>query len=181
MLANLTTTLAATSGTQAGGVAALGIDPWAILAQAVTFLVLLYLLKKFAFDKIVAVLESRRKTIEGSLAEAQQLQEQNQQAEQRVAQVLKEARQQAEAIIATSQSEAGSIIAQAEQAASDKAAQIMAEGERRLQAELDKARTALKQETLALVARATGILLSETIDTKQHERLLARALKESQL
>ena len=46
------------------GIAALGIDPLAILAQAGTFLVLFWVVKKFALNKISATLEERRKTID---------------------------------------------------------------------------------------------------------------------
>ncbi len=179
-LVNLLTTFASTGGSEeSAGIAALGIDPWAIVAQAVTFLILLYLLKKFALDKVVKVLEDRRTAIDTSLDKAEDLHKQNDEAQAKLTTLLKGARKEADEIIQKSHVEAGSIVQAAETSAQDKATKIIADGELRIQAEVEKARTSLKKETLELVAQATSILLEETLDAGKNEQLIEKALKAS--
>jgi len=179
VITSVLTLLAATEGEEAQGIAALGIDPLAILAQGLTFLVLFFLIKKFALGKIVNTLEERRKNIEGSLDKAEELQKQNEEAEKRVAALMQEARKEAESVISKSHEEAGSIVQQAEDAASEKAEKIMKDGEARIEAQIGKAREELKKETLDLVAQATSIVLDEKVDSKKNEALVKKALKES--
>ncbi len=169
--------LAATEEPQ--GIAALGIDPWAILAQGITFLILFLLIKKFALSKIVKTLEDRRKTIEGSLNKAEELNKQNEEAEKRVNALLGEARKEAEGVIEKSREEAGSIVADAENNAVSKAEKIIADGKLQIEAEVVKARESLKKETLGLVAEATAAVLEESVDSKKNEALIKKALKET--
>lgn len=169
--------LAATEESQ--GIAALGIDPLAILAQGATFLLLFFIIKKFALGKIVTTLEARRKTIEGSLEKAEALNKQNEEAEKRVEALLHEARKEAEDVINKSHEEAGSIVKAAEDAAGSKAEKIIADGRRQIEADVLKARESLKKETLDLVARTTAVVLGDAVDSKKHEALVKNALKET--
>src|SRR5690554_226393 len=94
-----TLTLLAATGEAPEGIAALGLNPWTILAQGATFLVFFLLIKKFALGKIVDTLETRRKTIEESLDKAEELGRQNEEAEKRVNSLLSDARKEAEKIV----------------------------------------------------------------------------------
>ena len=180
MITSILTTLASTAAEEPQGIAALGIDPWAILAQAVTFLLFLFLIKKFALSKIVVTLEERRKTIEGSLDKAEELNKQNEEAEKRVGALLQTARKEAEENIAKSQTEAGVIIKQAEDKAVEKTEKIIADGEARIKSEVEKAKLELKKETLELVSQTTAVVLGESVDSKKNEALIKKALKGSE-
>lgn len=158
------------------GIAALGLDWKAIIAQGVTFLIFLLIVKKFAFSKVVGVLEERRVKIEDSLDKAEELTHQNEAAEKRVNELLHQARKEAEEIIGKSHEEAGSIIQEAQDAAGAKAKKIIADGMAQIEQQVVKAQDQLKKETLELVAQATSALLSETVDAKKHEALITKAL-----
>lgn len=179
MITSVLTLLASSGGEEPQGIAALGIDPWAILAQGITFLVLFFLIKKYALGKIVETLEERRKNIEGSLDKAEELNKQNEEAEKRVGALMQKARKEAEGVISKSHEEAGSIVQQAEDSATEKAEKIIQDGEARIEAQIGKAREELKKETLDLVAQATSVVLDEKVDAKKHEALVKKALKES--
>ena len=161
---------------EAQGIAALGIDPLAILAQGATFLLLFFIIKKFALGKIVTTLEDRRKSIEGSLEKAEELTKQNEEAEKRVNDLLGEAHKEAEEIVNKGREEAGAVIAEAENTAATKAEKIIADGKLQIEAEVLKAREALKMETLGLVAQATEAVLEQSVDAKKHEALIKKAL-----
>jgi F-type H+-transporting ATPase subunit b len=177
-LLHLFTTFAATEEHSSGGIAALGIDPWALLAQGVTFLILVWLLKKFAFGKIVDVLEQRRKAVEESIDHAEALKKQNEEAEKRVSALLHDARSQAEDIIGKSHEEAGAVLQEAQDKAVSQSEKIVAEGRAQIQTEVERARSELKKETLTLVAAATEALLHEKVDAKKNEALIKKALQE---
>lgn len=174
---NIVTILASTEEPQ--GIAALGLDPLTILAQGVTFLLFFFLIKKFALTKIVDTLEDRRKTIEDSLDKAEEINKQNEEAEKRVNELLAKARAEAEEIIASSQKEAGVVLTDAENNALKRAEKIISDGKIQIEAEVIKAREALKKETLSLVAQATEAVLGETVDVKKHEALINKSIQEA--
>ncbi len=176
---HILTQLAATASEEPQGIAALGIEPLAILAQGITFITLFFLIKKFALGKIVNTLEQRRITIEESLDKAEELNKQNQEAEKRVNELLGQARKESEEIITKSREEAGAIVATAENNAETKAEKIIADGKLQIEAEVLKARAALKKETLGLVAQATAAVLEESVDAKKNEALITKALREN--
>lgn len=176
---DIITVFAATEAAEPQGIAALGLNPWTILAQGVTFLVFFLLVKKFALGKIVDTIETRRKTIDESLDKAEELNRQNEEAEKRVNALLSDARKEAEEIVNKSREEAGAIVSTAENSAVEKAEKIIADGKLQIEAEVLKAREALKKETLSLVAQATEAVLGEAVDAKKSEALIKKALKES--
>ena len=57
------------------GIAALGIDLKILIAQLVNFLLLYFLLSKFAFGPLGKILEERRKRIEESEKRAQEIEQ----------------------------------------------------------------------------------------------------------
>src|SRR3989344_2738333 len=83
-----------------------GIQPQLLLAQIVNFLIILFLLKKFFFGPIVKVLEDRKKRIEQSLQNADQISEKLQKTEESSKKILDETRESAKTIIAQAKQEA---------------------------------------------------------------------------
>lgn len=160
------------------GIAALGLDPLAILAQGATFVLLFFILKKYALGPIVSTLEDRRKTIEGSLDKAEELAKKNQEAEKNINALLTSARNEAAEIVNNSKKEATTIIKSAEDTAGAKAEKIIADGRAQIASDIERAREELKNETLQLVARATSILIDEKVDAHKNEQLIKKALEE---
>jgi F-type H+-transporting ATPase subunit b len=96
------------------GIAALGIDPLAILAQTVTFLTLFYVVKKFALDKIVAALQQRHQKIDDGVRLGYKMEKELARLEDRIDQELQSARADADKIIKEAHQSAGGIIREAE-------------------------------------------------------------------
>ena len=161
----------------AGGLSEFGIDPIKIALLAGVFVILYFLLKKFALEKIVKTLEDRHQTIAEGLANAEKVSKQLQDAEVKQAEMLKNARTEADGIIAQAQKESGAMIKEAEDRATVKAEKIVADAKAHLDSEVSRAREELKKETLKLVAQATSVVLQEKIDSKSDEQLIKRALE----
>jgi F-type H+-transporting ATPase subunit b len=163
--------------TQPEGIAALGIDPWAILAQAVTFLVLFLLIKKFALGKIVATLETRRKTIDKGVLLGIEMEKEKTHLDEEVEKLLQQARAEADKIIAGGQTEAGEIIKQAEEDAKRKADALLATAHNQISEDIERAKHELKKEMVDLVAVATGAVIREKVDAKRDGNLITKIME----
>lgn len=164
------------TGEEPQGIAALGIDPLAILAQAATFLLLFFIIKKFALDKIVATLEARRKTIDDGVRLGREMEAEKDKLSEDIAKQLQETRKEADAIIAAGHREAGEIVREAEMAAGRKAEAILADATAKIEEDILKARKGLESEILDLVAEATAVIAEEKLDTKKDANLIERAI-----
>jgi F-type H+-transporting ATPase subunit b len=167
---------AAEEAGNAGLFQALGLDVKQLAINTVAFLILLMILAKFVYPALIKSIDSRRATIEASLAEAKKSQEASEEAEQRVEALLTEARKEADEIIARSHSESQTMIAEAETKAKSRAEKIVADARVQLTAEIDKARESLKKETLTLVALATEKVVGQKVDAKADARIIEEVI-----
>jgi uncharacterized membrane protein YhiD involved in acid resistance len=88
------------------GISSLGINLKSFIFQLITFLIVLMILRRWVYPKLVATLEERRKTLEESLIQAKQTEEALQKAEARSAELLQKARVQADAALVDASSRA---------------------------------------------------------------------------
>lgn len=163
----------------AGGIAALGLDWKAFLFQLITFVIVLIILRKFVFGKLVATLSARQKAVEDSITNAEETAKKLKNAEASVAEILTNARKEADEVVSASQKEAAQMIEAAEAKAAKQAEHIVAEAKSQMDVEVAKARESLKKETAALVAIATERIIREKLDPTRDAKLIDAALKES--
>jgi F-type H+-transporting ATPase subunit b len=163
----------------AGGIAALGINLKGFLFQLITFVLVLILLKKYVFGKLVDTLEARRNTVLESLEQAKQATEELQGAEEKIEKLLAEARQESADIVATAHKEAVALVEEAETKAVKKAEHIVHEAKGQLDQEVLKARELLKKETKSLVAAATESVIRQKLTGAADEKLIEKALQEA--
>lgn len=161
----------------AGGIEALGVDPLAILFQAGTFVVLFILIRKFALGKITKALEDRHDRIEEGLKNAEMIEQRVEATKEETEQIMKDARKEADAVIAKAHEESGAMIKEAENAATKKAEKVLADGEAKLEGQINKAKEELKKEMLGLVAQATEEVIGEKMTDKKDQDLIKKALK----
>lgn len=171
------TQFAAEAAGEKSGLAVLGLDPKALLLQLATFVILFLLLKKFAFSKIIAVLEERRRTIDQGVDLGREMEDQKQKLDQKASEILQNARKEADNIIAAAHQDAGTVIKEAEGAATRKVDAMIADAHAHIAEETERARASLEQELAGLVARATEALIQEKLDAKKDAALIERVLK----
>ena len=162
---------------EASGFEALGFDPKAFLIQLVTFLLVFYILKRFAFGKIVEMLETRRKTIEEGVGLTAKMREEKEKLEKEIALKRAEARREADQVIAASQAQTAGIIKEAEDAAKEKAERILADAKQKIEDETARAKRDLEREMVDLVIEATEAVTRQKLDAKKDNQLIADALK----
>lgn len=161
----------------AQGLGALGISGEAFVIQLITFVLVYFLLRKFAFGPIVKMLQDRRELIESGVNLGEEMKVEKAQFEKKVAKDLTEARKKADEIVSEAQTDAKQTIRNAEETASTKAATIVEEGKVRGEQEVTRARKQMESELAGLVAEATEVIIGEKVDAKKDSQLIDRALK----
>lgn len=147
----------------------LGIDWKLLLAQAVNFVVLLLILRRFAYRPMLEFLDKRAGRIEQGLRDAEA-----------AGKRLEEAARKEEELLAAAREEAKSLVAKAEIAAERRAEAIMAEVEaksevifeeakKHAEAERERIFREAKEELSSLVLTATEKILGEKASGKDKE------------
>lgn len=170
------TQFAAESGS--GGISSLGVNLKSFIFQLITFLIVLLILQRWVFPKLVATLEERRKTLEESLNQARLTEETLQKAEAKAGEILQAARSQADAALAEAHAKAEEIIAKGDAAASERGARIIAEAEERLGQERERLHNELRGELADLVALTTEKVLRQKLNEREDRKLIEQSLKE---
>ena len=166
----------ASAAAEKEGIAVLGIDPKAILLQGGTFLLLFFIVKKFALRGIVDTLEKRRVTIDKGVALGLKMESAKDKFDKELKEMQHNARLEAEKIVSDSRSEASKIIKDGEATAAKKADQILKDAQARIEREMQTARKELRGEMLSLVSEATEVIIQEKVDAKKDASLIERAL-----
>lgn len=176
---NNITYFATEAATEAGGLGALGINLKSFLFQLITFVLVLLILRKFVYGKLVDTLEARRQAVVDSLKAAEQSAKDLEVAEEKVSKLLDEAREEARGIVETAHKESTAMIEDAETKATKKAEHIISQAEIRMEQEIASARKELRSETAQLVALATEKVLGQKIDAKTDAKLIEQSIKEA--
>lgn len=164
-------------GEESEGIAALGIDPIAIGAQLITFLVLFVIVKKFALEGIVKNLQKRHDDINRGLHLTAELDKQKADLDLRVEEALRAARKEADQIIADAHAETGKMIQGAEEKANVKAEEIIRAAEGKIERDIAEARNGLKKEMAGLITEATEAILGQKLDATSDRKLVEDYLK----
>lgn len=160
----------------ASGIGALGVSGSSLVIQLITFVLAYLVLRKFAFEPILKVLQDRRDTIESGVKLGEQMQKERAELDKKVAAELNQARLAADGILAEASNTAKSTIRSAEDKAHDKAAGIIKEAEANADQAVKRARKQLETELVGLISDATEAIIDEKVDAKKDAALIDRAL-----
>ena len=156
----------------------LGIDWRLLTAQAVNFLILFFIFKKFALRPLMDMLSTRRREIAKGLAYTQQAEERLASAKQERDGIIKEARTGALAIVSEAEKIAktkkGQMIAETRK----KAEEIEAETKRRFQEERAKHEEEVMRNAETLVRLGIERVLGRMVPEERDSVLIREALQE---
>ncbi|HMR73228.1 MAG TPA: F0F1 ATP synthase subunit B [Candidatus Saccharibacteria bacterium] len=170
------TSFASSTAPEGDMLGSLGIDVQLLILQTVAFLLLLFILTKYVFPKLNAMLDKRDKAIADSLKAASEAEKNAAKSQGEVEKLLKTARRDADEIVASAKAEAGALVDAAEKKSRERAEQIVADAEAELKSEVERARQALKKETLELVTAATEKVVGGVVSEKVDEELIRSAV-----
>jgi F-type H+-transporting ATPase subunit b len=154
-----------------------GISWQALLFQAITFLIVVLILKKFVVGKIYSIIDAREKAINDGLDKAAQAKKELANAQDEIDAVLKEARTQAETIVSSAKKESAELVKAAEDKAVKRAETIIADAQSKLAVDIEKARRDLRAETAQLIGQVAETILHEKLNSTKDQELIVSELE----
>ncbi len=143
-----------------------------LLTHALGFLIVLWILKKFAWGPLLSIMEERRSKIVG---EFQQIEDDKVSVAELTAQYegkLKDIDAERRAKIVEAVDEGKKISEEIKAAAREDAQQIGAKAKDELEREVAKAKVQLKNDMIAMTIAAAEKLIDEKLDDDRHRRLI---------
>lgn len=158
-----------------GGI--LGFSPQAFLIQIVTFVLVFALLKKFAFDKIVSLLDQRHKVIDDGVRLGRKLEREQEKLDQEAARITREARHEADRIIANGHKEAREVLRETEKVTKRKTDTMLADAEVRIHEDTEAAKRKLEKDIVGIVSEATEAIVGEKVDSKKDAEIIENVIR----
>ena len=154
------------------------IDIRLVLTQIIGFLLMLWILRRYAWAPVLKTLEARRDKIAGEFREAERVRgeadELRGQYEARLKTADAEARQRIQAGVAEGQRVAGEIKTQAQA----EAAQRLERATDEIAREREKAKEMLKEQVIRLSMRTAEKILRQRLDDPAHRKLVGEFVDE---
>jgi F-type H+-transporting ATPase subunit b len=146
---------------------------WQVLvAQAMAFGLLVWVLGKFLFRPIQGILAARqdevRSTLEQAAADRRAMEQSRREYEQRLATIEAEAREKIQGALKEAQVLKDEVIASAHADAE----RIVRRGEEEIRREKEKALVELREQVADMAVMAAGKILGSAIDDRQHRALI---------
>ncbi len=153
-------------------------DPGLFLWTILTFMVLLGLLAKFAWNPLLALLDRREEMIRQSLDDAEGAKQELQRLQQESKEILSKARVEAQSILAQTRSEAEKLKGEIKQKAKAEADSILRDAEKQIQVETEKAIAVLKNEVVDLSLLVASKLIKKNLSKEDNQSLIEESLKQ---
>lgn len=146
------------------------------VASLINFIVVIMVLKKFAFGPVQKMLEERRNRIAEGEAKLAQIEKQLAESEAATAAAIAKANEDAQRMIAEARDGAAALSEQKAQEAIAQAQQIIAKAEAAAKADRDRLTVELKREFGRLVAATTAQVAGKVLTNEDQSRLNEEAL-----
>src|SRR6202022_3599998 len=133
-----------------------GWNPWLFFSQVISFAIVAFLLRRFAYKPILAVLEDRRRRIEEGLINADKIKKELAEAEKRYQEIVSKANADAQRMIDEARESSPHLAERKQQEAIAAAEQIMAKAREAAALEHERTKESMKRELGRLVVETTA-------------------------
>src|SRR2546430_3491595 len=148
------------------------------LSQVISFVIVAWLLHRFAYKPIQAVLEERRRQIEQAQLNAEKIKTQLAEAEKRYSDILAKANADAQKMIDEARASAAHLAERKQQEAIAAAEQILAKAREASAMEHERTMEALKRELGRLVVDTTAKVTGKVLTSDDQRRLQEEAARQ---
>jgi F-type H+-transporting ATPase subunit b len=155
-------------------------DPGLFIWTIATFLVLLFLLAKFAWKPLLQALESRQESIRKSLDDADQAKRELEQLQQQSEKIIQQARVTAESIVEKSRSDAEKVRDDLKLKAKEEAENILRNAQRQIEVQTRQALQDIRNEVADMAVLIASKVLERNVSREDNQRLIDDALKQMQ-
>ncbi len=155
-----------------------GINPILLGAQIVNFLIILYLVKRFALKPIMQVLKQREETIKEGLKSAEEARIRLEQATEKERAILKKAQVEAKILLEDAQKKSQEVIAMAEERARKQTEKMLHDAKEQIALETREAEKRLSIHVSRLAIEFLQKATSELLTEEEQKIALERVLKQ---
>ena len=154
------------------------VEPGLFIWTILVFVVLLTLLKKFAWGPLLAALEERQEGIRKSLDDAAQARKELEQVQEESNRIVAKARADADAIIASGRADALKLQEELRAKARLEAEGIVKNAEREIQQQTTQSLAQIREEAVDLSISIASKLIQRNLSKKDNETLIQDTLKQ---
>ena len=153
-------------------------DPGLIIWTIVTFVILAFILKKFAWGPILTIIEGREKAIQDALEDSKKARVAADEALAKNKELLAQARASSAEIVAEGKKEADKIRTELVEKARAEATAVLEQGRKQVEFETKRAVAELKGTVVNIALDAAGKLIHSSLDDQKHRQLVEGYLEE---
>lgn len=160
-----------------GGIATLGINGKIFIAQLINFLIVLFVLKKWAFGPIVKILEARSERVEKSVKDAEAIEQRLLTLDAERAEILRTTKGEAEKLLAGAAIDAETRKVDMVEKAKREVERVIMQGKGHLKAEKEAMLIEVRKEIVDIAVSAVKKILQETVDEKKSKSLAEEVVR----
>lgn len=154
-----------------------GVDPILLAAQVVNFLIIFWLLKKFAYKPIFQMLKKRKDLIAEGVENAKRSEELLLKTEEKEKEVLRKAQATSQEILADAQKQAQDAVTSAQEEAKVKVAKMLDEAKKEIEEQTALAEKQLSKHTAVLAVDLLKKSLTGLVDKNAEKEVLSKVAK----
>ena len=155
-----------------------GVDWPHFIAQLILFLIVYFVLNRFAFAPLLKVLEERRKRIEEGQLNAEKIKKQLTEAELRYQEILRKANDDVQVMIDESRKNNEAFSQREMEKAVKESAAIVERARHEITSERNRMVDEVKREMVSLVVKTTAQVAGKVLSSEDQKRLSEEASKE---
>ncbi len=174
-------TLASIGETAQEIVETFGVDWPMLIAQAVNFLIVAFVIWKFAFKRILSTIKEREKEISDSLRNADRIKIELEETEKQQKQTLEDASVAARKTITSAQEQAKALIEAQKEEARKQAEEFIAKAKDSMEQERQRILSEAREEISSLVVLTASKVLSKNLTEEERLRFSSQATEELNL
>jgi F-type H+-transporting ATPase subunit b len=169
---------AAEKGGVSGTLEKFGWNPAAFFFQVISFSIVAFLLHKFAYKPVLAMLEERKKRIEEGLQGAEKVKQQLAEAQKQAEKLLTDANTSAAKMIEEARAAAKQVSEREAQRAVQQAADIIQKAREAGEAEQKRLMAELKKELSRLIVETTAKVTGKVLTASDQKKITEEATRE---
>ncbi len=154
-----------------------GINPILLVAQTVNFLIIFYLVKRFALKPILTLLKNREKTIKDGLQQAEDARILFERASEKERELLRNAQREAQELLSSAKSEREEMLQENEVKTQKLVEKMLSEAREQISAETKEAEKRLSSNIAMLAREMLEKSVEELFSEKEQRAVLNHALK----
>lgn len=157
----------------------LGISIPTLITQVVSFIILLVLLRVFAYKPIMKMLDERSQRVKDSVEQAEAVKQQSAKAEAELKKQIEQSSREGQERIARAVKAGEEVKQKAEADAKIEADKLITRARQEIRRERDEAIDGVRREFADLTVLAAGKVIEKSLDKAEHRELIEKVLKES--